>query len=373
MESSLKPYEGSEPYIFVSYSYKDSKKVFAILERLQTEGFNFWYNQSKELKISYNQAKGLSILYNGDTELQESFSKILNCAGVIVFHSKSSAKSERCNDEIFFARQQCNKKIFSVYLEEVKLSLGVRMKISRFPSIQFYEYDETERENFYSEFLPKVKALLTNSAVVGSVILAVDSAIGVPASAPVLTAGVAGVAGVTGVAAIGVGTAGGAWSRIFGRILGWRAHNPDNEKSLSAYEGSKPYVFISYSHEDSDKVFEIIGKLQAKGLRFWYDAGIKKGLEWQKCIAEHIRDCECTIAFHSKSSRISEHCKDEIFFARHDFNKKILSVYLENVELDLGIKMSITRFQYINFYEYAKDKQKFFSELLESPLLQPCF
>lgn len=373
MESSLKPYEDSEPYVFVSYSHEDSDKVFPILERLQAEAIRICYNQGKEFNISYNQAEGFKIHYSSGTKLHESFYKIFNCAGVIVFHSKNSVNSKRCKDEIFFAREQAdNKKILSIYLEEVELSIGVMMKINRFPSINFYEYDETEREIFYSEFLPKLKTLLASykekektalptAIVAGSVSAAIGGAVGA----------------ATG-AAIGIGVAGtstGASLRIpipFAIAGFFGSFFKDDKKALSSYEGKEPYVFISYSHKDSDKVFEIIGELRDKGLRFWYDEGIKKGIEWQESIAEHIRDCECTIAFHSKSSKISEHCKDEIFFARHEFNKKILSVYLESVELDLGIKMSILRFQYMNFYEYAKDKQKFFSELLESPLIQPC-
>ena len=38
MESPLKPYEGAEPYVFVSYCHKDSEKIFAILQKLQSEG-----------------------------------------------------------------------------------------------------------------------------------------------------------------------------------------------------------------------------------------------------------------------------------------------------------------------------------------------
>ena len=78
-------------------------------------------------------------------------------------------------------------------------------------------------------------------------------------------------------------------------------------------------------------------------------------------------------AFHSESSSDSEHCKDEISFTKNPkINKKIFSIYLEKVELSIGIQMAILRFQHLNFYDYTKNKRKFFAELLSSPLIQPC-
>ena len=45
------------------------------------------------------------------------------------------------------------------------------------------------------------------------------------------------------------------------------------------YRGDSPYIFISYSHKDSDVVFDIIGQLQMKQYRIWYDEGIDPGTE----------------------------------------------------------------------------------------------
>ena len=39
-------YDGEEPYIFVSYSHADQKKVFEILSRVEREKFRFWYDDS---------------------------------------------------------------------------------------------------------------------------------------------------------------------------------------------------------------------------------------------------------------------------------------------------------------------------------------
>ena len=340
MENLLQPYEGSEPYVFVSYSRKDSARVFPILHRFQAEGINIFYNQDNDFieDLPYNIVR-----------------RIQNCQCFIAFHSNNSKNSARCKNEIFFAGEpRVNKKIISIYLENVELSLGIVMKITRFPMINFYNYSEYDNEEVLSDLVVKIKNHLSSDEIASKWF-------------PTIAA----VTGPLGVA-VTAATSGGFLPCIIG-LAGIIASVADNTKTLKSYEGDKPYVFISYSHDDSDRVFKILGNLQDKGLRFWYDAGTKKGSEWQECIAEHIRDCECMIAFHSENSNKSEHCKDEISFAKwRKINKKIFSIYLEQVELSLGIQMAILRFQYLNFYEYATDKKKFFKDLLESPLLQPC-
>ena len=45
----------------------------------------------------------------------------------------------------------------------------------------------------------------------------------------------------------------------------------------NAYEGQAPYIFISYAHKDTDRVFEIVSELARQNCRFWYDEGIAPG------------------------------------------------------------------------------------------------
>ena len=42
------------------------------------------------------------------------------------------------------------------------------------------------------------------------------------------------------------------------------------------YSGSEPYIFVSYSHMDKDRVFGIIRLLQGRGYRVWFDEGIDR-------------------------------------------------------------------------------------------------
>ena len=45
---------------------------------------------------------------------------------------------------------------------------------------------------------------------------------------------------------------------------------------LPAYEGTEPYVFVSYSHEDRDEVFGEIRWLQDEAFNVWYEHGVMK-------------------------------------------------------------------------------------------------
>ena len=52
------------------------------------------------------------------------------------------------------------------------------------------------------------------------------------------------------------------------------------DRSLAPYEGDEPYLFLSYSHKDSEKAGKIIRVLKKNGFRVWYDEGITPGAEW---------------------------------------------------------------------------------------------
>ena len=67
------------------------------------------------------------------------------------------------------------------------------------------------------------------------------------------------------------------------------------------YEGAEPYVFISYSHADSERVLAIVAAMEKRGYRVWYDAGINAGQQWTETLANKIADCEVFLLFASVS------------------------------------------------------------------------
>lgn len=76
-----------------------------------------------------------------------------------------------------------------------------------------------------------------------------------------------------------------------------------------AYMGEEPYIFVSYSHKDSERVWPIIARLQADRFRVWYDDGINPGTEWDSNIASHIKNCSFFLVFISENYLASENCK----------------------------------------------------------------
>ncbi len=139
---------------------------------------------------------------------------------------------------------------------------------------------------------------------------------------------------------------------------------------LSAYEGNEPYIFISYSHDDSDTVFSIIRDLQERGFRVWYDAGIEVGTEWPEYIAEHIYNANCVICFVSKTALDSQNCRREINFAI-ELKKKMFAAYLEKVELTLGMRMQLNTAQAIYAYKHENEKS-FLNKLASTKLIADC-
>ena len=115
-----------------------------------------------------------------------------------------------------------------------------------------------------------------------------------------------------------------------------------------------PYIFISYSHLDSDLVLPIVNRLSAEGYNLWYDIGIEAGSEWDENIARHIGKCNYFIALVSENYISSKNCKDELNYSR-DLDKEQFLIYLEDVELPAGMAMRMNRIQAIYWNKYEPD------------------
>ena len=50
-----------------------------------------------------------------------------------------------------------------------------------------------------------------------------------------------------------------------------------NENKPPVYEGTDPYIFVSYAHAVSERALKIIRILSSKGYRIWYDKGLQYG------------------------------------------------------------------------------------------------
>ncbi len=121
------------------------------------------------------------------------------------------------------------------------------------------------------------------------------------------------------------------------------------------YQGTEPYVFVSYSHKDKDEVFALINHLMLCSCNVWYDVNLESGNDWNEQVAEKLLSAECVLLLITKNSVQSEYVRDEINFARSK-GKKIFSVFLENVELPLGLELMLGRSQAIAWEERTQQQ-----------------
>ena len=136
------------------------------------------------------------------------------------------------------------------------------------------------------------------------------------------------------------------------------------------YEGSKPYLFVSYSHRDAEIVLPIMKRLNENGFRLWYDAGIEAATEWPKNIEDHLKGCSCVLAFLSSNSVASKYCRREINFAVSK-DLSLLCIYLEDVELTDGLEIQLGIFQAM-FYQRAASLDAFVNSLIKAEVLCSC-
>ena len=65
-------------------------------------------------------------------------------------------------------------------------------------------------------------------------------------------------------------------------------NNEAKHSNSGMYEGGAPYIFISYSHRDTDSMISICNVLSLNGGRYWLDSGLHSGDDWIMEIASHL-------------------------------------------------------------------------------------
>lgn len=103
--TKFEAYTGDEPYLFVSYSHKDTKMVYPILDDLYDLKYRLWYDESCE---------------NGNDFREELRQRIKNAEAVLLFVSKSSMESPFCGMEVIVSREY-NKRLYPIYLDDVEV------------------------------------------------------------------------------------------------------------------------------------------------------------------------------------------------------------------------------------------------------------
>ena len=100
--TKFEAYTGNEPYLFVSYSHRDSAIVYPILDALYDKKYRIWYDESCE---------------TGNDFRDELRKRIEKAEAVLLFVSESSMTSRFCGMEIIVAREN-NKRLFPIYVDD---------------------------------------------------------------------------------------------------------------------------------------------------------------------------------------------------------------------------------------------------------------
>ena len=69
------------------------------------------------------------------------------------------------------------------------------------------------------------------------------------------------------------------------------------DKPFPAYEGDKPYFFVSYAHEDADIVYPEMTWINEAGFNLWYDDGIHVGAVWRQALADALSSSSAMVFF----------------------------------------------------------------------------
>ena len=135
---------------------------------------------------------------------------------------------------------------------------------------------------------------------------------------------------------------------------------------------SGDYVFISYRHNDKERVFPVLDAMREHGYRFWYDADIQAGERWTDELATHICACAVFVPFLSHDYDASRYCKQEVRFAFSE-SRDIVPVWLtDKHSLSPELKMLQDNAQGISLTSPADfvawmDRQEIFRPCRDTP------
>lgn len=108
------------------------------------------------------------------------------------------------------------------------------------------------------------------------------------------------------------------------------------ENVFPCYEGTEPYIFISYKHDDpcySESFNNLLNRFFDGGYRVWYDPTLRSGEDWGNQLIERIKNAHVFLGLTSNLYYQSKDCKTELFQATSE-DMRLLPVEAEEVTID---------------------------------------
>lgn len=131
-------------------------------------------------------------------------------------------------------------------------------------------------------------------------------------------------------------------------------------------ETSKKYIFISYSHEDTDIVYQDLKTLSTNGARLWYDKAMHIGQNWVERAKKKIFDDNCAaVLFYVsenslKSSAFLQELEYAIQRAEHDNSFSYMSVNIGGVSaFEILKKLEISEDAFLKILLAFNEKKLF--------------
>lgn len=220
---------------------------------------------------------------------------VLNSSLVVFFISENAVESKNVRNEVFLALDE-NIPVIQIFLEDAKLRHGLKLSLKATPSILKYNLSENEYVSNYRKKFEQFK-FLTNES-------------------PVLD----------------------------------RIDNPP----FPAYQGDEPYIFVSYAHDDSDRVYPDLVRFNDDGYNVWYDEGIVSGEGWQEEVENALLKSALFVVFISRTSVASENVRNEIFLAEGEI--PTIPIFLEETNLKgHGLALKLRPVQSILKHKMTED------------------
>lgn len=120
------PYNGREPFIFVSYSHKDTRFALDFIAYLQAAGFRVWFDEG----------------INPGTEWDEYIAKHIDDSDLFIsIISSDYIISHNCKDEFHYASYIGKNRLLLFFIEDTELPSGMKLRATNVPCIKYGNYN----------------------------------------------------------------------------------------------------------------------------------------------------------------------------------------------------------------------------------------
>ena len=116
-----------------------------------------------------------------------------------------------------------------------------------------------------------------------------------------------------------------------------------------------PFIFISYSHKDSEYANRLADSLEAKGLDVWIDERIDYGETWPRKIRENLDACSAFVVIMTGQAEESRWVQNELTRAQR-LGKRVFPLLLEG-----DVWLALETDQYVDVRERKLPPARFYT------------